>query len=444
MESIKSYIKTFTSPENQNKELKKDKENTNCDYDIIIDINSIKNLNSLGWNIIYSGDKKKQRKIIESENKIIISVLGNSNRGKTYILQKLCGENLESGYQIQTKGLSMKFHGELIYLDTAGTNTPLLLEEGKKRPNETDLQNIHLCQIITNYIIQTFVIEYADILICVIGMLNSAEQIFLKKIKKLCENKKELIVIHNLIKCETRADVEKYKEEILLQMISVKLVEKKIPGTQNKYFIEEGNKHIKHFLFANDEKKSKEIDDYNNTTLDFIKTCIKMGMKNQNNLIEKIKNHIKYISSFVLQNEITPEIENDLIKCKEEIIPKDIKADELDNIIFIGKEFEPLHRYCKKGKYFIIEIQLCSKYDNLVINHSFDRDSKETVFRVSGERILNIKDENKYLTNKRKNFKHFKIESRIKLSDFGIKHITKEPEKKTMKYGILFIIYKII
>jgi len=223
MESIKSYIKTFTSPENQNKELKKDKENTNCDYDIIIDINSIKNLNSLGWNIIYSGDKKKQRKIIESENKIIISVLGNSNRGKTYILQKLCGENLESGYQIQTKGLSMKFHGELIYLDTAGTNTPLLLEEGKKRPNETDLQNIHLCQIITNYIIQTFVIEYADILICVIGMLNSAEQIFLKKIKKLCENKKELIVIHNLIKCETRADVEKYKEEILLQMISVKL-----------------------------------------------------------------------------------------------------------------------------------------------------------------------------------------------------------------------------
>jgi len=222
------------------------------------------------------------------------------------------------------------------------------------------------------------------------------------------------------------------------------VVEKKIPGTQNKYFIEEGNKHIKHFLFANDEKKSKEIDDYNNTTLDFIKTCIKMGMKNQNNLIEKIKNHIKYISSFVLQNEITPEIENDLIKCKEEIIPKDIKADELDNIIFIGKEFEPLHRYCKKGKYFIIEIQLCSKYDNLVINHSFDRDSKETVFRVSGERILNIKDENKYLTNKRKNFKHFKIESRIKLSDFGIKHITKEPEKKTMKYGILFIIYKII
>jgi hypothetical protein len=275
-------------------------------------------------------------------------------------------------------------------------------------------------------------------------MLNSAEQIFLEKIKKLCENKKELYVIHNLIKCETRVDLEKYKEEILLQMISVKLVEKKIPGTQNKYFIEEGNKHIKHFLFANDEKKSEEIDVYNKTTLDFIETCIKLGRKNQNNLFDKIINHIKYISSFVLQKEITPIIEKDKIKCKEEIIPKDIKADELDNIIFIGKEFEPLHRYYTKGNYFIIEIQLCSKYDKLAINHSFDRDSKETIFRISGERILNDRDENEnnYLTNKRKNFKHFKIESRIKLSDLGVKHITKEPKMTQMKYGILFIIYK--
>jgi hypothetical protein len=159
--------------------------NKDCKYDIIIDIKSIKDLNKTGWNIIYSGDKETQRKMIESEKKYIISVLGNSNRGKTYLLQKLCGENLDSGYQIQTKGLSMKFHKELIYLDTAGTNTPLLIEEGMKKPNETELQNIHLCQIITNYIIQTFVIEYADILICVVGMLNSAEQIFLEKIKKL-------------------------------------------------------------------------------------------------------------------------------------------------------------------------------------------------------------------------------------------------------------------
>jgi hypothetical protein len=222
-------------------------------------------------------------------------------------------------------------------------------------------------------------------------------------------------------------------------------VEKKIPGTQNKYFIEEGNKHIRHFLFANDEKKSEEIDVYNKTTLDYIEILIKMGRKSQKNLLEKVNKHINYISSFVLQNEINPNIENNVVKCKEEIIPKDIKADELDNIIFIGKEFEPLHRYYSKGDYFIIEIQLCSKKYIIDIKHGFDRVSKENKFTISGERILDVNgDEKNYLLNKRKNFKKFKLDFKIKLSDFGFAHITKEPEKRIMKYGILFIIFKSI
>ena len=346
----------------------------NLCYDVIIDIKSIQNLNQKGWNIIYSGKKENKKEMVKNRSKIIISVFGNSNRGKTYLLQKLSGENLESGYQIQTKGLSMKFHGSLIYLDTAGTNTPLLLEDNMIRPNEAELQKIHLCQIITNYIIQKYVVEHADILLCVIGMLNSAEQIFLQKIKKLCENKKKLIVIHNLIKCETSEDIEKYKNETLLQMISNQLVEKPIPNFSdkyenlfNKFFIEKGNPHIKHFIYANDEKKSEEINYYNKTTLDYIKILIKMEKEKKKNLLELLIKHIKYISSCVLQKEITPEIEEkttDLIKCKEneEIIPKDIKADELDNMIFIGKEFQPLYRYYKRGKYFIIEIQLCSQF----------------------------------------------------------------------------------
>jgi len=399
--------------------------NKDFNYDVVIDIKSIKDLNKTGWNIIYSGNKENKRKMIESGYKTIISVLGNTNRGKTYILSKLCGENLESGYQMHTKGLNMKFHKHLIFLDTAGTNIPF--EKGFTRED-------HLCQIIKNYIIQTFLIENADILIYVVGMMTSSEQIFLKKIKNLCENKKDLYVIHNLIKCETLADVEHYKENILMQMISVKLVEKRIPGTQNKYYIEEENSHIRHFTFAND-KKSKEIDVYNKTTLDYIVTIIKICQKKQNNLFEKLINHIKYISSYVLQKEIIPKIENNLIKCKEEIIPKDIKADEI--------EYEPLHRYYSKGNYFIIEIQLCSKYDNLVVNHEFDRNSKETKFYISGKRILNIKDvENNYLSNERKNYKNFKIEFKIKLSEFEIRTIDKEPESLKMEYGILFIIYK--
>ena len=430
----------------------------NLCYDVIIDINSIQNLNQKGWNIIYSGKKEKKKNIATQSSKIIISVFGNSNRGKTYLLQKLSNENLESGYQIQTKGLSMKFHGSLVYLDTAGTNTPLLLEDNMKRPNEAELQKIHLCQIITNYIIQKFVVEHADILLCVIGMLNSAEQRFLQKIKKLCENKKKLIVIHNLIKCETSEDIEKYKNDILLKMISNQLVEKPIPhfgdkyeNLFNKYFIEKGNPHIKHFIYANDEKKSEEINYYNKTTLDYIKILIKMEKEKKKNLLELLIKHIKYISSCVLQKEITPEIEEkttDLIKCKEneEIIPKEIKADELDNMIFIGKEFQPLYRYYKRGKYFIIEIQLCSQsyeFEKGYPKHGKDVNSQETKFSIKGERKLNNADEKNYFTNKRQNFKKFEIVFELNLQTFGIKHISKEPLTK-MKYGILFLIYNTV
>lgn len=450
MNAIKSIF-TFNDDKNQDKEMiqNNEKKVKKCDYDVVIDIKSIRNLNKKGWEIKYFGNKENQKEIIKSKYKIIISVLGNSNRGKTYLLNKLSNVNLESGYQCQTEGLSMKFHNDLIYLDTAGTNTPLLLEDGKKRPSEAEIQDIHLCEIITNYIIQTFVIDNADILICVIGMLNSAEQIFLEKMKKLCEDKKNLIVIHNLVKCFNNADIEKYKTETLLKMIGTELIPKKIPYFKaefkgfDKYFLEKGNRHIKHFIFANDEKKSEEIDYYNKTTLNYIRTCIKMERKNPKDLLNQLINHIKNISSFVLQNEISPKIEEDWIKCdSQEIVPKDIKADELDNINFIGKEYEPHHRYYRKGQNFIIEIQLCSNKYEIKCNKTLDIDSEETTFEIIGKRELDDKNDGYFtFTNKRANFKNFKIMFKIKLSDFGINHIDQE-SKKIMKYGILFIIYK--
>lgn len=430
----------------------KDIKNSSEPYDVIIDISSIKNLNSSGWQIIYNGNKEKIKNFLENGIFTVVSVLGNSNRGKTYILQKLSESKLESGYQVQTKGLSLKFYNELIYLDTAGTNVPLLAEKNQKRPNESELQNIKLCQIITNYLLQKFVIEYADILICVIGMLNAKEQIFLNKIKKFCEDKKRLIVIHNLVKCYTCADIEKYKEETLLKMIGCPLEEKVIPDFENnkeklfnKYFMEKGHSHVKHFIFANDEKKSKEVEKYNKTALKYIKTCIKMENKKPKNLFKNFLEHISEKSSYVLKKKITPKIENDVIKCEDgEINPREIKADELDNLIFIGKDYEPPYRFSKRGKYFVLEIQICSKNYEINVKHKRDKNTKETVFYIEGKRLLDMSDEKEYLTNKRINFTNFKISPKVRLSDFGIKHIEKKEIHSELKYGILFYIYEII
>ncbi len=197
------------------------------DYDIIIDINSIRFLKKRGWRIIYSKDKEDEMKqIIKFAKKNIVSILGHSNRGKTYILQRLSDVKLQSGYQIHTKGISIKIPEDqnILILDTQGTNAPLLLEDGeedkRKDPNFIkELEDINLCQIITNYLIQTFIIKEAHTLICVVGMLTSSETIFLNKIKKNCRDKKQLLVIHNLINCHSKRDIEKYKKEILLFLV---------------------------------------------------------------------------------------------------------------------------------------------------------------------------------------------------------------------------------
>ena len=427
------------------------------DYDLIININSIRFLHDPGWKIEYNetnGLKKADIKnAVESSKMTIVSVLGNSNRGKTHILHKLSGVNLKAGYQIQTKGLSIKiYRKDIILLDTAGANAPLLLET-ENRPNQNEIEHIHLCQIITNYILQAFVIKQAHVLICVIGMLTTSEQSYLNKIKKFSKNKKKLIIIHNLIKCTTLKEMEKYKNEVLLKMIANNLEERDIPTFGdgeiplfNKYFIEKDDEDVMHFIYGNDDPKNKELSFYNESTLNFIMKYIKVQVIKPVNIIENLKTHIKEISSLVLKEEIESldDKNEDIIKSKNEIKPKDILYDGGDDIIFIGKEFEPKYRYYKKEDSLIIEIELCSDYSGLSVKQLFDKNTKETLFKITGERKIDS-GENKeiYFTfgNKRENYKRFKLELKIKLKELGIGHL-KEGYKEGMKFGILFLDFK--
>ena len=203
---------------------------SNNDYDIIIDINSIRFLNNRGWKILYPNkNEDEMKKILKFAKKNIVSILGHSNRGKTFILEKLSDICLKSGYQVHTKGISIKVPEDqnILLLDTQGTNAPLLLEDDEEdKRNEInfikELEHINLCQIITNYLIQTFIIKEAKTLICVVGMLTSSESIFLNKVKKNCRNIKQLIVIHNLINYYNKKDIKKNKKEILLNNILIK------------------------------------------------------------------------------------------------------------------------------------------------------------------------------------------------------------------------------
>jgi len=72
-------------------------------YDIVVDINSILSLQDKGWNIDYPLGKDDYEKKVKKES-IIMGVLGNRNKGKSFILAKLSGYQIKQGFSIKTEG----------------------------------------------------------------------------------------------------------------------------------------------------------------------------------------------------------------------------------------------------------------------------------------------------------------------------------------------------
>ena len=104
-------------------------------YDIVVDINSILSLQDKGWDINYPLGKEDYEKKVKKES-IIMGVLGNRNKGKSFILAKLSGYQIKQGFSIKTEGISVKFSKTdeddnkfLIILDSAGQEVPLLKVE---------------------------------------------------------------------------------------------------------------------------------------------------------------------------------------------------------------------------------------------------------------------------------------------------------------------------
>ena len=107
-------------------------------YDVIIDIKSIKDITK-GWEV-----KMNERAENEYENfkkgKIIkIGVIGNSNKGKSFLLSKISKIKLPSGTNIRTEGLSIKYpelneykNRKIALLDSCGLESPILIEDSFK------------------------------------------------------------------------------------------------------------------------------------------------------------------------------------------------------------------------------------------------------------------------------------------------------------------------
>jgi hypothetical protein len=124
-------------------------------------------------------------------------------------------------------------------------------------------------------------------------MLTRSEQLFLNKIKKFCRGYKRLIVIHNLIHCYEKGEVEDYIENILkkstihsFEPVNISYL-KGDENYFNKYFIEteDGESHefkIFHFIMANDkEKSSQKLRYFNEPTIQILRDLMDVPILNK-------------------------------------------------------------------------------------------------------------------------------------------------------------------
>ena len=120
-------------------------------YDLVIDIDSFKNLYKNGWEVRANEEGKKNYEKYKKSVKLLVGVIGNRNVGKSYLLQKIVNKKIPVGFSVDTKGLSACYlSNDFVILDTAGFETPILKNElydiipkkkNKKEENKIDDKN---------------------------------------------------------------------------------------------------------------------------------------------------------------------------------------------------------------------------------------------------------------------------------------------------------------
>ena len=171
------------------------------EYDIVLCVDSIKNLTSDGWKIKYNKTKgKEEYEELKKKDTIVVGVVGNGNKGKSFLLKKLSNYEVPMGFTVKTEGLSI-IYGKtekqcLAILDSAGQETPLIIQNknndinnknndnGKKiNKDELEFEEYSRDKLVTEFYIQQFILWKSNIIILLVGSITLSEQKLYTRVK---------------------------------------------------------------------------------------------------------------------------------------------------------------------------------------------------------------------------------------------------------------------
>ena len=296
-----------------------DKDSSN--YDMILNFNSFEQLRQNGWTANFTIEGKNKYDNSINENNVVIGVLGNKNRGKSYLLERIMKNKdykSPSGFLVTTYGISCNFPtledtgGSFVTLDTAGKDSPLLKNAFF---GNTDIKTIARDQKITEIVLSDFIIQESNILIAVVEQLSFEEQEMLKTlIERLKQKdvkgiqKRKLIVIHNLMNISSVDGIYNFINDTLDKSLTFVLESQSMGRTdefddsKKKFYIQkienDGNNkenqsklEIIHLIFGND-KDDHIKKEFNEPALRFIRDAITIDSSRKFNIVKAFKDFI--------------------------------------------------------------------------------------------------------------------------------------------------------
>lgn len=384
-------------------------------YDIVIDVHSLKELPK-GWAVLYSEEGKKRFESYSEETTCVVGVVGNFNKGKSFVLHKLSDYQIPHGYSVQTKGISLKYpmniKKSVTLLDTAGFETPLKLEKSPGNEEQKVVEELKICEMakdrqLTELFLQRFVIEKSNILLMVVGILTYSDQKLLNRLKSFCKNKR-MFIIHNLSNFFEKSQVEEYIESTLLKTFPLKKnkyisfddndLERSI-DKNDVYFVDSSKStNIIHLILARDGSPAGKF--FNYTTLKYLQDQIICFTQTEPfNIIENLKQHLVDCSKELMEdesrikdlNEITTQEGLMKLEQSREILLKKCLVDELGFSRFYASTFNPNYLFYKdeKNKVLVISIDI-PELEKLNIK-TFIR-GQYRIFTIKGEKSIKAKE----------------------------------------------------
>ena len=308
-------------------------------YDLILHFNSFEQLKKEGWKACFTKLGKERYDKCINENNIVIGIIGNKNRGKSYLLgriMKMKDDFNPNGFLLTTLGISCMFpsiaNKNFVILDTAGMDNPLIqnifFDELEKKTKKNELiKNVIRDQKVTEIALNEFIIQESNVIIAVVEQLSLAEQDMLKNLlntlkkyqRKKANSKdpntwpKRLIVIHNLMNLSSEESIYKFIEETLKKSLTFSLSTQTMSiecKDNQKVYPQincEDDIQIIHVVVGDDgnEKIRKE---FNEPAFNYIRKNIITSEAKKFNIIESFKNFIiensqNYIDSEKLESD---------------------------------------------------------------------------------------------------------------------------------------------